>query len=136
VGDTSKYLKLFVSEASAHAEHLIRNGPTLLDGSFQPDLVDELFRHAHSLRGMSAAMGFEEIVALAKATEHLLGEMHGRQVRLSVSTGRMLEESSALLRAMIKSRGDGGISPTDPSLLAGLSEATFEAKNQAPAADA
>jgi hypothetical protein len=85
---------------------------------------------------MSAAMGFEEIVALAKATEHLLGEMHGRQVRLSVSTGRMLGEANALLCEMIRSRGNGAIAPTDPRLLEGLNEATFEAKNQAPAADA
>jgi chemotaxis protein histidine kinase CheA len=84
---------------------------------------------------MSAAMGFEEIVALARATEHLLGEMRGQQVRLSASTGRMLGEASALLREMIRSRGAGGVAPNDARLLAGLSEATFEAKNHAPAAD-
>jgi two-component system chemotaxis sensor kinase CheA len=136
VNDTSKYLQLFVREASEHAEHLIRLGPALLAGSFQPDLVDELFRHAHSLRGMSAAMGFEEVVALAKATEHLLGEMRGQQIKLSDSTGRMLGEASALLREMIRSRGNGAIAPADPRLLTGLSEATFEAKSRAPAADA
>jgi two-component system, chemotaxis family, sensor kinase CheA len=135
VNDTSKYLSLFVSEATGHAEHLIRHGPTLLAGSFQADLVDELFRRAHSLRGMSAAMGFEELVALAKATEHLLGEMHGRPVRLSVSTGRMFAEAGALMREMIRARGDGGVAPNDPRLLAGLSQPLFEAKNLSPAVD-
>src|SRR5450432_1856522 len=100
--DTSKYLKLFVSEATEHAEQLIRNCPVLLEGSFQADLVDELYRHAHSLRGMSAAMGFEELVALARAVEELLGEMRGRQVRLSATTGHSLAEATTLLREMIR----------------------------------
>ncbi len=80
-------------------------------------------------------MGFQEIVALAQATERLLGEMRGRQVRLSEASGRKLTEANALLRAMIGARGDGRSAVGDPRLLDGLSEATFDAKNQAPAAD-
>jgi chemotaxis protein histidine kinase CheA len=84
---------------------------------------------------MSAAMGFEEIVALAQATEALLGEMRGRQVRLSDSSGRKLAEANALLREMIAARGDGRIAADDPGLLSALGEATFESKSPAATVD-
>ena len=91
-------------------------------------MLEELFRHAHSLRGMSAAMGFQEIVALAQAIEHLLGELRGQPVRLSATSGRKLTEANALLREMIGARGEGRIAADEPALVVALSGATFESQ--------
>lgn len=76
-------------------------------------------------------MGFQEIVALAQATEHLLGGMRGQPGRLSTASGRRLTEANALLRQMIAARGEGRIAADDPALVVALSEATFESQNPA-----
>ena len=59
--DPSKYLELFSSEAQEHLEGLsallMRLEKAAADD--RPSLLDELFRHAHSLKGTAAMMGFE-----------------------------------------------------------------------------
>ncbi|NJD39610.1 MAG: chemotaxis protein CheA [Geobacter sp.] len=69
--DTSRYRDLFVSEAQ---EHLNALGSLALQceqvGTAAP--VHEMFRHAHSLKGMAATMRFTPVSSLAHALEELL----------------------------------------------------------------
>jgi two-component system, chemotaxis family, sensor kinase CheA len=69
--DSSRYLTLFVSEATEHLESLAR---VIVELEKKPtqEFVDEAFRHAHSLKGMSASMGFENTALLAHALEDVL----------------------------------------------------------------
>ena len=69
--DVSKYLDLYLSES---AEHLNRMRHSLsAAGSPTADEVKELFRSAHSLKGMAASMGFDMAAALSHQLESLLG---------------------------------------------------------------
>jgi|GEM_PF-970094 len=69
--DVSKYLDLYLSES---AEHLSRMRHSLrANGGPATDDVKELFRSAHSLKGMAASMGFDLAAALAHQLESLLG---------------------------------------------------------------
>jgi two-component system chemotaxis sensor kinase CheA len=83
--DTSSYKKLFLDEAREHLRLLnegfvaLERNPASLDG------VAELFRNAHSLKGMSSSMGYDPITALAHALEDLLDLV--RNGRLEVSSG-------------------------------------------------
>ncbi len=69
--DTSRYRDLFVSESH---EHLNALGTLALqcerEGATAP--VHEMFRHAHSLKGMAATMRFTPVSNLAHALEELL----------------------------------------------------------------
>ncbi len=76
-------------------------------------------------------MGFQEVVALAQAVEHLLGELRGQSGRLSAASGRKLAEANALLREMIAARGAGRIAAGDPALIVALSQAIFESRGPA-----
>lgn len=69
--DTSRYLSLFVSEATEHLDAL---GKELvrLEGGVNSEAIDSLFRHAHSVKGMAGSMGFEPTSALAHSLEDLL----------------------------------------------------------------
>jgi two-component system chemotaxis sensor kinase CheA len=131
--DTSKYLPLFVREATEHAEQLGRHLPSLLAATFQPDLVDELHRHAHSLKGMSAAMGFQEICELARGAEGLLERMRGRRVVVASAAARPLGEANALLLEMIRARAAGSIAAGDPQLVAVMDQALREDEPPSPA---
>ncbi len=75
--DLSKYLALFVSESRDHLDalsaglvRLEKEGPP---GEAPAAAVDELFRHAHSLKGMAAAMQQEGIAAVAHRAEDVIG---------------------------------------------------------------
>ena len=58
--DMSRYLGLFISEASDHLEALGRD-LVQLEREGTASVVDPMFRHAHSVKGMASSMGFEEV---------------------------------------------------------------------------
>ena len=63
--DISQYKDLFITEAQEHLDALnkfllqLENDPTNLD------VVTEIFRSAHTLKGMSATMGYDQLTELA-----------------------------------------------------------------------
>jgi len=80
--DLSKYLALFVSESREHLDalsaglvRLERSGGA---GEDPAAGVDELFRHAHSLKGMAAAMQQEGIALIAHRAEDVIGVLRAR----------------------------------------------------------
>ena len=58
--DLAKYRTLFISEAREHLQAMAR---AIVHLQKQPgkDLFNEIFRCAHSLKGMAASMGFEKV---------------------------------------------------------------------------
>ena len=95
--DMSPYRDLFVSEArlhiSAFGELILR----LEDSPGESAVIDELFRHAHSLKGMAATMGFEQIVAIAHGMEDLLSKVRSKEVMLLPDLADLLLEGSDTL---------------------------------------
>lgn len=70
--DVSKYKSLFLSETQ---EFLQAMNDSLLCIEQDPDdreAVNEVFRNAHSIKGMAASMGFEAVRDLAHALEDLM----------------------------------------------------------------
>ncbi|HKY33008.1 MAG TPA: Hpt domain-containing protein, partial [Candidatus Polarisedimenticolia bacterium] len=65
-----KYLDLFVAEAGEHIQGAVQQLARLGAGA-PPETIHSLFRHFHSIKGMAASMGFEEIGALSHAVEDL-----------------------------------------------------------------
>jgi len=75
--DLQKYLTLYVAEAGEHlaafSSDLVKLEKALPEtGGDLKAIVDSLFRHAHSLKGMSASMSFEATTSLAHRTEDLV----------------------------------------------------------------
>jgi len=67
--DIEKYKDLFLSEAR---EYLRNMNSSILSLEKEPenrDILDSLFRHVHSLKGMSASMGYIEIQELSHRLE-------------------------------------------------------------------
>ena len=70
--ETADFLDLFVSEAREHIEGQAALLARARSSALQRDEINDLFRHAHSLKGMAAAMGFAAMSSLAHAMEDLL----------------------------------------------------------------
>lgn len=70
----SKYKTLFIEESREHLAELSRL-LVALEASDDPEpLIDEIFRHAHSIKGMAASMGHDPIVKVAHRMEDVVGE--------------------------------------------------------------
>lgn len=69
--DMSRYLGLFISEATDHLEALGRD-LVELEREGSSSAVDSMFRHAHSVKGMASSMGFEPIAIVAHRVEDLV----------------------------------------------------------------
>jgi two-component system chemotaxis sensor kinase CheA len=84
--DTSRYADLFLTESQ---EHLSAINHALLDLERAPESgepVNALFRAVHTIKGMSATMGYAQVAELAHALETLLDQLRigSRQVTAEV----------------------------------------------------
>lgn len=99
--DMSQYRDLFVAEAKGHLQTLNGLVVRLEDNSGDRDTLDELFRHAHSLKGMAATMQYHPVSVLAHQAESLLSRVRGGEFTFSPALGDLLLETSDALSAMI-----------------------------------
>lgn len=70
--DISQYKDLFITEAQEHLDALNRFMLQLENEPQNLDVVTEIFRSAHTLKGMSATMGYDHLTELAHEMENLL----------------------------------------------------------------
>ncbi|MBA2671682.1 MAG: Hpt domain-containing protein, partial [Gemmatimonadetes bacterium] len=98
--EPSRYADLFLSESRAHISsinhHLLE-----LERSGSSGSVEELFRAAHTLKGMSAAMGCQGAAELAHSLEHLLDRIRVGQKELDEAVMESLFESADALEETI-----------------------------------
>jgi two-component system chemotaxis sensor kinase CheA len=69
----SKYKALFIEESREHLSELGRLLVALELSREPAPLIDDIFRHAHSIKGMAASMGYDPIVTLAHRVEDVVG---------------------------------------------------------------
>jgi len=70
--DVNQYMGMFLDEAREHLQALNR---CILELEVSPEnhqLLDEIFRSAHTLKGMSATMGFHDIAEITHEMENVL----------------------------------------------------------------
>ena len=126
--DLSKYLALFVSESRDHLDALSA-GLVRLErpggaGEDPAAGVDELFRHAHSMKGMAAAMQQEGIALLAHRAEDVIGALRARGEAPSPDVVDLLLSVTDALSEMVREAGAGGTPVAPEALAEGLSAAS------------
>ncbi|KAA0891719.1 chemotaxis protein CheA [Oryzomonas rubra] len=99
--DMSQYRDLFVSESKGHIQVFNELIVVLEDSAADQAAIDELFRHAHSLKGMAATMQYQAIADLAHRMEDLLGKVRSGAFSFSPGLADILLEGSDALTAMI-----------------------------------
>jgi two-component system, chemotaxis family, sensor kinase CheA len=77
--DTSQYLPMFLAEAREHLQELNLAVVRIEETPDDKATVDEIFRIAHSLKGMSATMGFEGMAALTHRMEDVFELLRQRK---------------------------------------------------------
>lgn len=118
--ELSRYAELFLSESRAHLSsinhHLLE-----LERSGDQGAVEEIFRAAHTLKGMSAAMGCQAAADVAHALEHLLDRLRQGERQLDEAALEALFDAADVLEEAIPRELAGEPSPgTVAPLLARL----------------
>ncbi|MFN8224906.1 MAG: chemotaxis protein CheA [Gaiellales bacterium] len=70
--DTAEYLPMFLAECREHLQELNLSVVKLEENPSDRETIDEIFRIAHSIKGMSGAMGFVQIAELTHELENVL----------------------------------------------------------------
>jgi two-component system chemotaxis sensor kinase CheA len=73
--ELNRYLDLYLSESQDHLQLLNRSLLALEDSGTAKGAIEEAFRAAHTLKGMSATMGFTGVTDIAHDLENLLDEI-------------------------------------------------------------
>ena len=82
--DTSEYMPMFVAETREHLDQLNLAIVRLEEDPKDRATVEEIFRIAHSLKGMSATMGFSRIAELTHEMEDVFELLRQRTNGLPV----------------------------------------------------
>ena len=111
--DMSPYRDLFISEARSHLSAFCELIVRLEESPGDSAAIDELFRHAHSLKGMAATMGYEQIVGVAHLMEDLLSRVRSGEFELLPPLADLLLEGSDTLSRLVLQIESGSNSVED-----------------------
>jgi two-component system, chemotaxis family, sensor kinase CheA len=128
--DTRDFLDLFLSEAREHLDGMTALLGKAAGEGLAAEEVNDLFRHAHSLKGMAASMGFAPITQLSHAMEDLFHGWRDHGASSSPQVLELLQRSADGLAARVDAIARGA-SPPPPE--AGLLEALRAAATGASA---
>ncbi|WP_374011593.1 chemotaxis protein CheA [Pseudoxanthomonas koreensis] len=102
-------------------------------GSLDPEVVNSVFRAAHSIKGGAATFGFDKMAALTHVLETLLDEIRAGKRALAASALDAMLGSVDVLRALLAEAEHG--KPSDPSAVAAV-HARLEAELNGTAEEA
>jgi len=97
---TREELKVFLEEADEQIGLLDRDIVRLETEGDNPDLLQEIFRAAHTLKGSSAMLGHECMAELTHAMESLLDGLRNRQIVVNAEVIDSLLYSLDVLRTL------------------------------------
>lgn len=115
--DDAEYIELFLAEARENLETLnnaivgVESDPT------DRAKLDAVFRVAHSVKGMAATMGYDQVAELTHAMEDAFALLRERTGGLQREAIDVLFECMDMLSKMVDEIAEKGASNTDPSAL-------------------
>ena len=83
--DVSQYLDIFIDESSEHIQTLSDCIMTLEQEPENKDTINEIFRAAHSLKGMAGTMGFKRMQHLTHDMENVFQEVRSDKIKVDSS---------------------------------------------------
>ena len=81
--DTDKYLGIFIDEASEHIQNLNDEILVIEKNPDNQDTINEIFRAAHSLKGMAGTMGFKNMQNLTHEMENVFSEVRNNSIKVN-----------------------------------------------------
>ena len=143
--DTSQYLDLFIDETKEHLQSLNEHVLELEKDPSDADTINEIFRAAHTLKGMSGTMGFTRMQRLTHDLENVFSEIRNGNMKANEKLIDVLFRGLDALESyldVISSEGNEGTEDNEDiindlnALLeeeqAGISAASSSVKDEKP----
>ncbi|QYR19752.1 chemotaxis protein CheA [Paenibacillus sp. sptzw28] len=111
--DMNAYLSMFIDESNDHLQSLNEN---LLKLESEPEdlsIVQVIFRSAHTLKGMSATMGFEDLASLTHEMENVLDLVRNSKLKMDSFIFDTLFKGLDALESMVQDIIAGGSGKAD-----------------------
>ncbi len=83
--DVNQYLEIFLDETKEHLESLNTQILKLEQEPDDVDTINEIFRAAHSLKGMAGTMGYKRMQNLTHDMENVLSEIRNGSMKVTAS---------------------------------------------------
>lgn len=106
--DSNEYLEMFIEESKEHLQ-AINNELLILEA--EPEntaIVNEIFRSAHTFKGMAGAMGYEDLASLTHEMENVLDLVRNSKLKITSQIMDIIFTCVDLIQKMVDSVEQGG----------------------------
>ena len=111
--DTSQYMNMFLEESMDNLQILNESLLELEKNPNDVDKVNEIFRVAHTIKGMAATMGFTDIAELTHKMEDVLSKFREGQLNVTQEVVTILFDCLDTLERMVSNIEEGADSSID-----------------------
>ena len=116
--DLNKFRDVFFQEAEEHLTQIEADLLRLERGERDTELLDSIFRGAHSLKGASGTFGFEDLCQFTHAMETLLDQLRGGRAT-SPAINALLFRALDVLKELVEAARENAAAPSLAKTLAG-----------------
>ncbi|WP_141333899.1 MULTISPECIES: chemotaxis protein CheA [unclassified Paenibacillus] len=113
--EMNQYLSMFIDESRDHLQAINEHMLSLESNPEDISIVQNIFRSAHTLKGMSATMGFEDIASLTHEMENVLDLVRNHKLKMDSFIFDCLFKSTDSLETMVEDIIQGGTGKADVS---------------------
>jgi len=99
--DLSQYMGMYVDGSRENLDLMDKFLLALEQDPTNLEAIGEIFRAAHTLKGMSATMGFEKVAHLTHEMESILDQLRNHQLEVSSSIIDVIFETFDVLRTLV-----------------------------------
>ncbi len=115
--DVSQYLEIFLDETTEHLQNLNTQILALEQEPENMDTINEIFRAAHSLKGMAGTMGYKRMQTLTHDMENVFSEVRNGNIKVKANMIDLLFQCLDALEEYtnnIRETGDEGTNDNEP----------------------
>lgn len=105
--DTSQYLTMFLEESMENLQTLNESLLELEQNPNDVDKLNEIFRVAHTIKGMAATMGFTDLAELTHKMEDVLSEFREGKLKVTQDVVTVLFDCLDTLEKMVSNVEEG-----------------------------
>lgn len=117
--DVSQYLEIFIDETKEHLQNLNEQLLIIEKEPENTDTINEIFRAAHSLKGMAGTMGYKRMQKLTHQMENVFSEIRNGKMTVKPNLVDVLFQCLDALESyldIIMESGDEGDNDNEPIL--------------------
>ena len=132
--DVSQYLDIFIDETKEHLQNLNTHILELEQDGENMDTINEIFRAAHSLKGMAGTMGYKRMQTLTHDMENVFSEVRNGNIKVDSDMIDLLFKCLDALEeylTTIQETADEGTNDNEP-LVKGLNDILNAKKGEEP----